>query len=54
MYTFVFDVHYDGCHKAQLVADGHLTDKPDDSVSTVYRYIGYPRIYRDEQSWRYL
>jgi hypothetical protein len=29
---FVFDVKHDGCHKACLVAGGHLTDEPDDSV----------------------
>jgi hypothetical protein len=28
----VFDVKHDGRHKARLVADGHLTDVPDDSV----------------------
>jgi hypothetical protein len=25
---FVFDVKYDGRHKARLVADGHLTESP--------------------------
>ena len=29
---FVFDVKHDGRHKARLVAGGHLTDEPDDSV----------------------
>ena len=29
---FVFDVKHDGRHKARLVADGHLTDLPIDSV----------------------
>ena len=29
---FVFDVKHDGRHKARLVADGHLTDVPLDSV----------------------
>ena len=29
---FVFDVKHDGRHKARLVADGHLTDIPLDSV----------------------
>ena len=29
---FVFDVKHDGRHKARLVADGHLTDLPLDSV----------------------
>ena len=29
---FVFDVKHDGRHKARLVADGHLTDVPTDSV----------------------
>ena len=29
---FVFDVKHDGRHKAQLVAGGHLTDVPDNSV----------------------
>ena len=29
---FVFDVKHDGRHKARLVADGHLTDVPVDSV----------------------
>ena len=29
---FVFDVKHDGRHKARLVADGHLTDIPVDSV----------------------
>ena len=29
---FVFDVKHDGRHKARLVADGHLTDIPIDSV----------------------
>jgi hypothetical protein len=28
----VFDVKHDGCHKARLVAGGHLTDPPLDSV----------------------
>ena len=28
----VFDVKHDGRHKARLVADGHLTDVPVDSV----------------------
>ena len=28
----IFDVKYDGQHKAQCVADGHLTDTPVDSV----------------------
>ena len=28
----VFDVKHDGRHKARLVADGHLTDIPLDSV----------------------
>ena len=28
----VYDVKHDGRHKARLVADGHLTDIPDDSV----------------------
>jgi hypothetical protein len=28
----VYDVKYDGRHKARLVADGHLTDIPLDSV----------------------
>jgi len=29
---FVYDVKHDGCHKARLVAGGHLTDVPVDSV----------------------
>ena len=29
---FVFDVKHDGRHKARLVAGGHLTDDPVDSV----------------------
>jgi Reverse transcriptase (RNA-dependent DNA polymerase) len=29
---FVFDVKHDGRHKARLVAGGHLTDVPDESV----------------------
>jgi hypothetical protein len=29
---FVFDVKHDGRHKTRLVADGHLTDVPLDSV----------------------
>ena len=29
---FVFDVKHDGRHKARLVADGHLTDLPSESV----------------------
>ena len=29
---FVFDVKHDGRYKARLVAGGHLTDEPDDSV----------------------
>ncbi len=29
---FVFDIKHDGRHKARLVAGGHLTDEPDDSV----------------------
>ena len=28
----IYDVKHDGWHKARLVADGHLTDIPDDSV----------------------
>ena len=28
----IFDVKYDGWHKARCVADGHLTDTPVDSV----------------------
>ena len=28
----VFDVKHDGCHKSRLVADGHLTDVPTESV----------------------
>ena len=28
----IFDVKYDGRHKARCVADGHLTDTPVDSV----------------------
>ncbi len=28
----VFDVKHDGCHKSQLVTDGHLTEIPLDSV----------------------
>jgi len=28
----VFDVKHDGCHKSRLVADGHLTEIPLDSV----------------------
>ena len=28
----IYDVKHDGRHKARLVADGHLTDVPDDSV----------------------
>ena len=28
----IYDVKHDGQHKARLVADGHLTDIPDDSV----------------------
>jgi len=28
----IYDVKHDGRHKARLVADGHLTDIPDDSV----------------------
>jgi len=29
---FVYDVKHNGCHKARLVAGGHLTDVPVDSV----------------------
>jgi hypothetical protein len=29
---FVFDVKHDGRHKARLVADGHLTEVPLESV----------------------
>jgi hypothetical protein len=29
---FVFDIKHDGRHKARLVAGGHLTDEPDESV----------------------
>ena len=29
---FVFDIKHDGRHKARLVAGGHLTDEPEDSV----------------------
>ena len=29
---FIYDVKYDGRHRARLVADGHLTDLPTDSV----------------------
>ena len=29
---FVFDVKHDGRHRARLVADGHLTDVPEESV----------------------
>jgi hypothetical protein len=29
---FVYDVKHDGCHKARLVAGGHLTDVPIESV----------------------
>jgi len=29
---FVFDIKHDGRHQARLVADGHLTDVPIDSV----------------------
>ena len=28
----VFDVKHDGCHKSRLVADGHLTEVPLDSL----------------------
>ena len=28
----IYDVKHDGRHKARLVADGHLTDVPDNSV----------------------
>jgi hypothetical protein len=28
----IYDVKHDGRHKARLVADGHLTDMPNDSV----------------------
>ena len=28
----IYDVKHDGRHKARLVADGHLTDVPEDSV----------------------
>ena len=28
----VFDVKHDGCHKARLVADGHLTDEPVEDI----------------------
>jgi hypothetical protein len=31
-FHLVFDVKHDGRHKARLVADGHLTDIPLDSV----------------------
>jgi hypothetical protein len=31
----VYDVKHDGRHKARLVADGHLTDIPLDSVYSV-------------------
>jgi hypothetical protein len=30
--SFIYDVNHDGRHKRQLVADGHLTDIPVDSV----------------------
>src|SRR5688500_7931734 len=37
----IYDVKYDGRHKARLVADGHLTDVPDDSVySSVVSFRG--------------
>jgi hypothetical protein len=29
---FVYDVKHNGCHKASLVAGGHLADVPVDSV----------------------
>ena len=29
---FIYDVKYDGRHRARLVADGHLTDLPTESV----------------------
>ena len=32
MFTFVFDVKHDGHHKSRIVADGHLTEVPLDSV----------------------
>ena len=32
---FVFDIKHDGCHKARLVADGHLTDEQ----MTVYTLV---------------
>jgi Reverse transcriptase (RNA-dependent DNA polymerase) len=28
----IFDVKHDGCHKARMVADGHLTDAPIESI----------------------
>ncbi len=31
-YNLFFDVKYDGRHKARLVADGHLTQLPVESV----------------------
>ena len=38
----VFDVKHDGRHKARLVADGHLTDTPIDSVySSVVSLRGF-------------
>mgnify|MGYP003445654997 CR=1 FL=1 len=38
----VYDCKHDGRHKARMVADGHLTDIPLESVSLVsYPYEGY-------------
>ena len=36
----VYDVNHDGHHKAILVADGHLTDIP---VESVYSWVVYLR-----------
>ena len=30
--NLVYDVNHEGCHKAGLVADGHLTDIPAERV----------------------
>ena len=39
---FMYAVKHDGRHKARLVADGHLTDIPVDSV--YYRFVSLKRL----------
>ena len=48
----MFDVKHDGRHKAHLVADGHLTDIPLESVySGVVSLQGHPFPSRAQETW---